>query len=321
MIVYTNNEKQWNIEFIYSPLFEMLCSLHVLLKPDHHLERLGWAAEMKKSMSAKLYDSIIDLGKQTFEWCTIMDICNIYDECDDFNIMTAINFIEDLSFESFKEVFSKYETETVKLNPEMISAVISTMKEYYLTCFQKESRYVEPLLVRNLKKEAEYCRETGILPYVRRLHNRIEVTDDAFLFHKYKLYTIPFEGVRRIIIRISSFIDPHLLMDYGDGMVQFTVRAHLDKYAETVPRDLVRIIKALSDETRLKILRAIYNSKATTQGLAQQLKLTEACISKHLKLLYDAELLYKERSGSYIYYYLNSSIIDRIPLGIYEYIG
>ncbi|WP_160317259.1 hypothetical protein [Oxobacter pfennigii] len=32
MIVNSVNENNWHIDFTYSPLFEMLCSLHVLVK-------------------------------------------------------------------------------------------------------------------------------------------------------------------------------------------------------------------------------------------------------------------------------------------------
>jgi DNA-binding transcriptional ArsR family regulator len=177
------------------------------------------------------------------------------------------------------------------------------------------------LLIRRLKKDSDYCRNIGILEYVKGIHNRIEVTDHAFLFHKFTLFTVPYNCLKRVIIRISSFIDPHLLMDYGDDMVQFTVRVHLNRGVNEVPKDLLRLMKALSDETRLKILRTIYKGKASTQSLSKELKLTEANISKHLKMLYDADLLYKERCGSYIYYYLNSSLLDRIPMDIHEYLN
>jgi DNA-binding transcriptional ArsR family regulator len=322
MRVYAGSDKNWNIEFVYSPLFEMLCSIHVLIKPEHHLERLIWAQEMRKDVPDKLFNNLLELGRRTADWCTIMDLCNVHDPCNDFNIMSALNYMEDLHIEEFSYVFSKYksyglENFTEDIKREMVRA----LKEFYLGYFERELRFIEPLLVRCLKRESELYEKIGITDYVKRIHSRIEVTEEAFLFHKYTLFTIPFHNLRRVIVRISSFIDPHLLMDYGDGMVQFTVRAHLDRGEDAVPKDLLRMMKALSDETRLKILRIIYKDKASTQSLAQELELTEPCISKHLRLLYDAELVYRERSGSFIYYYLNSLMIDRIPLEIHEYLN
>jgi DNA-binding transcriptional ArsR family regulator len=79
-------------------------------------------------------------------------------------------------------------------------------------------------------------------------------------------------------------------------------------------------MRALGDETRLKILKIIHNRLSSTQSLSRELGLTEACISKHLKILHDAEILYKERQGNYMYYRLNTMILDRIPMDIYQYL-
>lgn len=318
MRINTLKEKGWNIEFIYSPLFELLCSLHVLLNPEHHLERITWAQEMKAKLPQKLYDDLTMFGKRTSGWMAVMDLCNIYEECDDFNIISALDFTSDLKIEDFNNIFAKY---NVVFNDTSRDNLIRALKEYYFNYFEKELRYIEPLLVRQLKKASEKCRNEGVLNYVNDIHGRIEITNEAFLFHKYTLFTVPFSSLKTIIIRISSFITPHLLMDEGKGMVLFTETAHLDKEIDKVPIDLLRVIKALSDETRMRIIKNLYRKKCSTQSLALELKLTEACISKHLKLLYDAELLYKERAGNYIYYYLNTELIDRIPLEIYEYLN
>lgn len=316
------NENKWNIHFVYSPLFELLCSVHVLANPVHHLERITWAEEMKSRIPGDLYNDLLEFSKSTCEWCAIMDFCNIYEECDDFNINAALDFIDDLSIEKFNSVFSKYQNYRIKFfNQISKKKMIRTLKEYYLSYFEKELRFIEPLLIRNLRKASEKCRSEGILKYVNELHNRIEITQEAFLFHKYTLFTVPYNSIETIIIRISSFINPHLLMDYGESMVQFTESVHLDKEIDKVPLDLLRVMKALSDETRMKIIKSLNRNKCSTQSLAFELKLTEACISKHLKLLYEAGLLYKERAGSFMYYYLNTELIDRIPLGIHEYLG
>lgn len=314
-------EKNWNIEFTYSPLFEMLCSLHVLFKPDHHLERVSWAEEMKNQLPDKLYEDLMEYEEKTYEWCAVMDFCNIYEECNDFNIMASMNFLEDLDMKAFNSIFSKYnDYRQDTFNDISRKQMLRSMKEYYLNYFEKELRFIEPLLIRSLKRNAEMCLKKGILYYINELHSRIEVTDKAFIFHKYKLFIVCFDTLKTVIIRISSFINPHLLMDFDDHMVQFTAFAHLQGEVVNVPMDLIKLMKALSDKTRLKIVRKLYGTKHSTQSLAKELKLTEACISKHLKILYEAEILHKERNGNYIYYYLDTFFIDRIPLSIYEYL-
>lgn len=321
MRINTINKDNWKVEFIYSPLFEMLCSIHVLISPEHHLERILWSKDMRDNISEELYENLDKIGKITCEWCVIMDLCNIYEKCDDFNIMASLDFMDDLSLDDFKRVFKKYdELKEVCFNETLKKSMIRMLKEYYIIYFDKELRYIEPLLIRCLKMDYDICNKKGVFVYIDELHSRIEVTKDAFLFHKFTLFTIPFNKLKTLIIRVSSFISPHLLMDYGEEMVQFTTSAHLNMKIEKVPVDLLKLMKSLSDETRLKIIRQLRKNKGSTQSLAKELNLTEACISKHLKMLYDAELLYKERKGNYIYYYFNTFLIDRIPLGLYEYL-
>jgi DNA-binding transcriptional ArsR family regulator len=59
---------------------------------------------------------------------------------------------------------------------------------------------------------------------------------------------------------------------------------------------------------------------ATTQSLAVNLKMTEAGISKHLKVLSNASLVNKIRQGNYMLYSINKDAIDFIPYKLYEYI-
>lgn len=321
MRVYTINDNKWKIEFTYSPLFEMLCSIHVLIRPEHHLERVLWAEDMKSRLPEDFYKKLVDFGDITADWCVIMDLCNLYEQCDDFNLMSALDFMEDLKVEKYNLLFDKYDRlKEIRFDKAMKKNMVRLLKEYYLIYFEKELRYIEPLLIRCLKRDFAVCNNIGVLNYINELHTRIQVTEEAFLFHKYTLFTVPFHKLKRIIVRVSSFISPHLLMDHGDEMVQFTTTAHLAIKVEKVPMDLLKLMKALSDETRLKIIRLLRKNKGSTQSLALELNLTEAGISKHLKMLYDVELLYKERDGNYIYYYLNTFLIDGISLDLYEYL-
>ncbi len=66
----------WEVEFIYSPLFEMLCSLHLICNPAHHLRHIEWAervrSEMEPSFLAKLEEHYEDFNG----WCSAMEFCD-----------------------------------------------------------------------------------------------------------------------------------------------------------------------------------------------------------------------------------------------------
>jgi DNA-binding transcriptional ArsR family regulator len=121
--------------------------------------------------------------------------------------------------------------------------------------------------------------------------------------------------------RISSFSAPHLLVNIeGKSFIQFTIMADLEEKLDLVPQDLTCMMKALGDETRLKILRCLYKEKNSTQEIALVLGISEAAVSKHLKLMLSSGMLYKERRGNYIHYVLDKHTLDSIPMNLYQYL-
>lgn len=70
----------------------------------------------------------------------------------------------------------------------------------------------------------------------------------------------------------------------------------------------LQILKALSDETRLRIVGLLRQEPLTVSELLQVLEMGQSRVSRHLKILTDAHILEGSREGSHIYYGLNSKI-------------
>ena len=62
------------------------------------------------------------------------------------------------------------------------------------------------------------------------------------------------------------------------------------------------ILKAIADETRMKILNLLLKHNYCVRALARNLGLTEATISQHLKVLREAGLLTGEKRGYFMHY-------------------
>lgn len=60
--------------------------------------------------------------------------------------------------------------------------------------------------------------------------------------------------------------------------------------------------QALSDPTRLKILRALKAGEKTVQQLVTMFNYTQPNISRHLSILAQAGLLKKTKKGAYVFY-------------------
>lgn len=82
--------------------------------------------------------------------------------------------------------------------------------------------------------------------------------------------------------------------------------------SETPDRQLVKIAKALSDGTRLKILCAISRHGEVCCGeLARDFGITQATVSHHLRVLGEADLVESRRDGQFIRVRALPSTVER----------
>lgn len=72
------------------------------------------------------------------------------------------------------------------------------------------------------------------------------------------------------------------------------------------------VFKALADPTRRKILDLLKEKNLTAGEIADQFDMSKPSISNHLKILKSAELVIDEKKGQYIYYSLNSTILQDV---------
>ena len=66
----------------------------------------------------------------------------------------------------------------------------------------------------------------------------------------------------------------------------------------------LRIFKALSDETRLRVLILLTRQELCVCEIEEVLKLTQSRVSRHLTVLRNAGLVLDRREGTWIYYRL-----------------
>ena len=74
--------------------------------------------------------------------------------------------------------------------------------------------------------------------------------------------------------------------------------------------------KALSDPERRKILELLKTGPMSAGDIASNFDTTGATISYHLKILKKADLIFESKEKNYIYYQLNTSVLEEIMLWI-----
>ncbi len=79
--------------------------------------------------------------------------------------------------------------------------------------------------------------------------------------------------------------------------------------------------KALSDPVRRDILSLLKGGRMSAGDIGAHFDMTGATISYHLKILKKAGLVFETREKNYIYYTLNTSVVEEVMLWLSELKG
>ena len=79
--------------------------------------------------------------------------------------------------------------------------------------------------------------------------------------------------------------------------------------------------KALSDPVRREILMLLKKGKMSAGDIGSHFDMTGATISYHLSVLKKAELVFEEKEKNFIYYELNTSVVEEVMLWLSDLKG
>ena len=79
---------------------------------------------------------------------------------------------------------------------------------------------------------------------------------------------------------------------------------------------LQNTLRALSDPIRREILGMLKSGRMSAGDIVAHFEVTGASISRHLSVLKDADLIRDAREGKFIFYELNTSVLEDIMLWI-----
>lgn len=73
-------------------------------------------------------------------------------------------------------------------------------------------------------------------------------------------------------------------------------------------------MKALSDPIRREILGLLKAGRLSAGEIGEHFPVSGAAVSKHLSVLKEADLIRDTREGKFIYYDLNTSVLEEVML-------
>ncbi|WP_026514985.1 ArsR/SmtB family transcription factor [Butyrivibrio sp. LB2008] len=322
--VYTDRiEKSWTYgksgEIFFSPLFEMFAAMHVVCNPEHHTGRPGWFERVSNIVCKELIDDIRALSDCTNAWLAPPDFV-YYDTCTDLRDMDideALCVLDGFDIRRWKKIF---ELNGCDVTLSQKKKIIEVSRKFYEEYFRNEIIIIEPLMTTALRKVFREWEKEGIAKSLFSVHERLQLTENEVIFYKNKEFRYDYDDIDKIYLTGSTFLSPHLIMGYYKKEL-LTVKYFNNKNTQiSPPKELVGLYNGLADATRLSILKSLKHMPDSTQHLAKKLKISEAAVSKQLKILSEGGLVTKTRKGNYMIYSVDEKALDFLTYRIYEFL-
>jgi DNA-binding transcriptional ArsR family regulator len=207
----------------------------------------------------------------------------------------------------------------------LVERFAGLLEGYWEEAFAAEWQRLEPRLADGVVAAGREIATGGIFAFLIGLAPQLRVDPDGSAFG----LDVPHDhdvalGAKNPLLLVPSvYVWPHVLVNCDPPWpLALVYRApHLaESLRQPTSPELVRVLRALADPTRLRILRQITLRPRSTQELAPIVGLSEAGTSKHLRLLAAAGLVETRREGYYVLYSLAGAPLDELGGALRRYI-
>jgi DNA-binding transcriptional ArsR family regulator len=332
-----------HVAFAYSPLLECVLSLHVLVGPKHHAVQHGWVRRMR-TLDPPLRREIDAFGF-LYRWHlpdflvpTATGPAASFDE--ELAAIPALGpelLLEELGRPLYdhggRHGERVYDDPTVRAamlasdplaeqlldDPVELARRWTTMlAAYWEAAFAAEWRRIEPLLADAVTEAGRTLAAAGIWSVLGRLplRCRVDAGRRQLLVDLPHEHDVEIAAANPLVLSPSVFVWPHLRVNCDPPWPTALVYAAPSLARETTPRvppaELLRILRALGDDTRLRILKLIAERPRTTQELGPLVGLSTAGLSKSLRRLAEAGLVVPRREGYYVVYSLDPARVAMV---------
>jgi DNA-binding transcriptional ArsR family regulator len=349
------------VAFAYSPLLEAALSLHVLVEPKHHPLQHEWVRAMRSlepdlrreiGAFSFLYRGTLadvflpspteeygDFGRELERLGRLDERTLAYEltrplhdhggaeprdpRLDDPDVRASV-----------LRAAERHGPDGVALarallqDPVAVAGRLATMLErYWDAAFAAEWDQLEPRLAAAVSEAGRQLADDGVYPFLLGLapQLRVDASREEFGLDVPHEHRIEIGDEETLVLAPSYFVWPHvrvacdepwpLTLVYPAGFVLGAARRELP------PGDLLRSLRAVADATRLRALRLIAERPRSTQELARLIGISEAGLSKHLRLMAHAGLLTTRREGYYVLYSLVPERVGEVASALPAYLG
>jgi DNA-binding transcriptional ArsR family regulator len=348
-----------HLVFTYSPLLECALSLHVLIAPHQHALLHGWVRRMRvldpvlkrrldgfafvfrwhlpdlliPGASAARESFEAELGRlPTYPRGLLLEEFGrpLYDHggrhgqglYDDPSVRRTM-----LQRASAYGDSSRRNAELLLSDPlEFTNQLASLLQDYWESAFAAEWPWVEPHLRASVTESERLLAASGIWSVLGKLppHSHALPAESELRIDLPHEHDVDVSASNPLVLIPSVFVWPQLRVNcdppWPPSLIYATPQQARDAQPRIPPADLLQSLRALADDTRLRVLKLIAERPRTTQELAPLVGLTDAGLSKILGRLSDAGFVTAHREGYYVVYSLAPDRIDAVSTAIRDFI-
>jgi DNA-binding transcriptional ArsR family regulator len=191
----------------------------------------------------------------------------------------------------------------------LVDRFVAMLESYWEHAFADEWARIEPQLAESVELAGRQIAADGMSAFLLTLAPQLRVEAGARSFgldipHDHR---VALSAKNRLLLVPSVYVWPHVRVNCDPPWplaVVYRAPQLVKSLQRSTPPELVRLLKALGDPTRLRILELLAKQPRSTQELAPLAGLTDAGASKQLRVLASVGLLTAKREGYYVVYSL-----------------
>jgi DNA-binding transcriptional ArsR family regulator len=186
---------------------------------------------------------------------------------------------------------------------------------YWETCLSQEWPRLEEAFLHDIESRGYTLLQKGVLGLLTTLSPELHVNLRTGLgVRKSDMnISVEFNNKDTLFLVPSYFVWPHVLVKPTPPFhLKYAIQEHwYQGQAPIPPERLLKLIRATGDVTRLQILQLVSQREHSTRELAAIIGVTEAAVSKQLRILQDVKLVKPRRESYFVFYSLvENSLLD-----------
>jgi DNA-binding transcriptional ArsR family regulator len=338
------------VRFALAPAAEAVMSLHVLLFPKIHAVQHPWIRAMhtvspalKREIRAFSFfyaDAFPDCFVPTRSNMTFEDQLAVVRELDDAEAAhelarpfyfywepaaggperlgdpsvrdNALAFARELAGEEGADLCAAVFDDPGRLRDRLVAL----LERYWEEAFAAEWARIEPRLKEAAVESAERAIADGPLAVLGDIPG-VRLEGDTLIRPSGHDHLVEVSPANPLLLVPSAYVWPHARVNCDPPWpivalyaAPFVVR---EAAQDELPAALVQTLRAVGDETRLRILKLVAERPRPTEELAPLVNLSEPALSRQLRILSEAGLVRPKRNGYYVLYALEREALETLP--------